>query len=428
MALRLGWKARYSVLSVLFLSFFVCYLDRMVISTSIPFIAKDLNLSKIQMGAVMSAFFISYALMQFPAGLLADKFGPRMTMLIGVAWWTLFTVLTGAATSFLVLIVIRVTFGLGEGLFPTAASKTLSIWFPSRERGVANSVMITSNLLAPAIAPLFVVAMLDWWNWRMVFYSLIIPGCVILPLIWFFVKNAPAQSTRIKKEELDEILEKDAVVTGSAEKRPKVLDIVKNPIVWKCFIIILFSNMTTWGLMSWLPTYLLDVKGFSTAKMGIAISIPFVAAIFGTFTGGMLSDKLFSNKRKWIVMTGYVTGALILFLTLWISSDNLYIFVVTVAFFAVSMATSAFWTIPLTQLKTSIIGSSMGIINSGAQLAGFIAPLLIGYMVTISGGSYNSAFIILAVALLAAALAASTIQERSRVLEGGNHAIMGTGE
>jgi sugar phosphate permease len=171
------------------------------------------------------------------------------------------------------------------------------------------------------------------------------------------VKNSPAKSRRVKKEELDEILEKETVSTGAEEKRLNILEILKNPMVWKCFIIILFSNMTTWGLMSWLPTYLLDVKGFSTAKMGIATAIPFIAAIFGAFTGGLLSDKLFSKKRKWIVMTGYVTGAVILFLTLRISSDNLYIFVVTIAFFAVSMATSAFWTIPLTQLKSSVIGN-----------------------------------------------------------------------
>jgi Sugar phosphate permease len=381
----------------------------MVISTSIPFIAKDLDLSTVQKGAAMSAFFISYALMQFPAGILADKFGPRITMLIGVAWWTLFTVLTGTASTFAALIAIRVAFGLGEGLFPTASSKAISTWFPLKERGTANSIMITSQLIAPALAPLFVVSIVESWSWRIVYFSLLIPGLIILPLIWLFIRNITDNNSRISAEELDEIRANESVIPDNMESKQKMIFALKNQTAWKCFFVIFFANMTTWGLMSWLPTYMLDIRGFSTSQMGMATSIPFAAAVIGTFGGGFLSDKLFSKNRKLLVIGGYLAGAVALYLTYNLHSDSLFILCQTFAFFAVSIGTSSFWTIPLTVLPESVIGSSMGIVYSGAQFAGFIAPLLIGFLVTLSGGSYNSTFLTMGGALIAAALVSSTI-------------------
>ena len=93
------WKKRYTVLVILFWSWIVSYLDRMVISTAIPYIAKDFNLSPVAMGAVMSAFFIGYTTCQIPGGFLVDRFGARKVMLWALSWWTAFTVFTGMVSS-----------------------------------------------------------------------------------------------------------------------------------------------------------------------------------------------------------------------------------------------------------------------------------------------------------------------------------------
>ena len=80
------WKTRYVALSIIFFSSVVMGLDRMIISTAIPYMAKDLGLSPVQMGAAMSAFFIGYTTLQIPGGILVHKFGPRKIMLWGIAW------------------------------------------------------------------------------------------------------------------------------------------------------------------------------------------------------------------------------------------------------------------------------------------------------------------------------------------------------
>src|SRR5688572_25770347 len=111
----MAWKHRYTVLSVLVASWLLCYLDRMVMASAIPFIAEDFKLSPLQMGQVMSAFFVGYALMQIPGGLLADRFGPRIVLAVSLVWWSVMTALTGVVGGLAALLVIRVLFGLGEG-------------------------------------------------------------------------------------------------------------------------------------------------------------------------------------------------------------------------------------------------------------------------------------------------------------------------
>ena len=69
------WKHRHTSLAVVFVVWLVSYLDRMVMSTAIPYIATDFNLSTSEMGVVMSAFFAGYALFQIPGGILSDRRG-----------------------------------------------------------------------------------------------------------------------------------------------------------------------------------------------------------------------------------------------------------------------------------------------------------------------------------------------------------------
>jgi MFS family permease len=111
------------VVVILFLTWVVSYMDRMVMSVAIPYIAKDFNLSPVAMGGVMSAFFAGYALCQIPGGLLADRFGARRLMVTALVWWSAFTAITGAVGSLTSMLVVRVFFGIGEGLFPGGSFK-----------------------------------------------------------------------------------------------------------------------------------------------------------------------------------------------------------------------------------------------------------------------------------------------------------------
>src|SRR5688500_56992 len=104
------WKPRFTILAILCVAYLLCYLDRMVMASAIPFIATDFQLSPMAMGAVLSAFFVGYAAMQIPGGLLVDRFGPNRLLTASILWWSICTALTGAAGSWTAILVIRVLF------------------------------------------------------------------------------------------------------------------------------------------------------------------------------------------------------------------------------------------------------------------------------------------------------------------------------
>src|SRR5690349_8670127 len=112
------WQARHTVLSILFATWIVSYLDRIVMSVAIPYIAADYHLSPLAMGIVMSVFFAGYSISQIPGGVLADKFGVRKVATLAMLWWSVFTAATGAAGNLTQMLIIRFVFGLGEGVFP----------------------------------------------------------------------------------------------------------------------------------------------------------------------------------------------------------------------------------------------------------------------------------------------------------------------
>ena len=103
---------------MIFIAYLFCYVDRMVMSTIIPYIGKELNLSKTAMGMVMSAFFVGYTAFQIPGGMLVDKFGPRLIMTIAFGVWSVFTGMTGAIANFVHLLIARVISASEKGRFP----------------------------------------------------------------------------------------------------------------------------------------------------------------------------------------------------------------------------------------------------------------------------------------------------------------------
>jgi sugar phosphate permease len=383
-------------------------------SVAIPYIAKDFDLSPVVMGVVMSVFFAGYALCQIPGGMLADRFGSRRVMTSALVWWSAFTTFTGMASSLTSMLLIRVGFGIGEGVFPGGSWKSIAVWFPVKERATANAFMLSSNSLGPALAPLFVVAIMAAWGWRAVFYSLFIPGLLVSLLIWIFVTDKPAESKRVSVEELAEIQQVEPIIETSSAAKVGFFDIIKVPVVWQCFIIWFAFDITLWGFMSWLPTYLVKVRGFELVKMGIVASLPFFAGTIGLIVGGWISDKYFANHRKTPLITSQLLGALFLYMTYTVASADMAIIYQTLAGGFLFMAMGAFWALPMNTIPKSVMGVSSSFINTAGQIAGFLSPIIIGYLVQASGGSFDTAFMFLIAGALVSSLVATTVVEKQK--------------
>ena len=143
---------RYLVVGMTSVMAVLLYLDRFCLSFAEGFIQADLGLTDAQMGWIMGAFFWTYALAQVPTGWLSDRWGARIMLTTYILGWSLFTGLTGLASSFFVLLFLRLGFGLAQaGAYPTGAS-IVSRWVPFTQRGMASSAVTSGGRLGGWLA------------------------------------------------------------------------------------------------------------------------------------------------------------------------------------------------------------------------------------------------------------------------------------
>ena len=163
-------KKRYQVVLIFVVFAIITYLDRNSMSSLSKGIAAELHLSKTQLGFIFSAFSLAYGLFEIPTGLMVDKIGPKKTLFRIVIWWSVFTLLTGLATGFYFLLIVRFLFGAGEaGAFPTV-SVAISRWFPAAERGRIQSIVWMGSRMGGALAPILSIYLAGEYGWRTVFY------------------------------------------------------------------------------------------------------------------------------------------------------------------------------------------------------------------------------------------------------------------
>src|SRR5215813_6697387 len=182
--------ARRALLGLVFALTVITYLDRLCISSAMPRVADEFKLTPDQKGWVFSAFTFAYAAFEIPSGWLGDRFGARLALTRVVLWWSAFTALTGAASGFRSLLVIRLLFGAGEaGAFPNIA-RAVSRWFPQREQGRAMSVSFVGLATGSAMTSPIVMTLLQLQSWRWVFVE-----CGIIGALW---RGAVGSATFLK--------------------------------------------------------------------------------------------------------------------------------------------------------------------------------------------------------------------------------------
>jgi sugar phosphate permease len=408
-ARQVDTKRRTFVLTLIFIAYLFCYVDRMVMSTTIPYIGKELNLSKTAMGMVMSAFFVGYTAFQIPGGILVDRFGPRLIMTIAFGVWSVFTGITGMIVNFVQLAVARVMFGVGEGPFPSASMKSIALWYEPSKRATATSVILSSNALGPAIAPLLAVWIMSYWGWRGTFYSLVLPGIVVAVLIAKYVTDDP-QAEKHPKTAASE-------PRASEQTQYSFWQVLKEPAVWRATVMFFICNIAGWGFKSWLPTYLVTVRHMSMKTMGVAASLPFFAGIVGYLFGGRLSDGWFKDERRIPVIIFQLATAVLFYLTYTVESITMLLIYQTLAGFFLTAMLAAVWALPVSSVPKAITGRAIGIFNTGGQMAGLVSPTIIGYLVDVSKGSFNTSFIFMIGCLIASAAITLTIKARTSEVE-----------
>ncbi|PGZ34520.1 MFS transporter [Bacillus anthracis] len=372
--------SKNKILTLLFIGSAIGNFDRYIMNYAVLFIMKDLNLSSSATGILLSSFFAGYALMQIPSGWLSDRFGPKKVLLIAISVWSIFTVLTGLAWSLFSLIIIRFLFGIGESGFQPASTKLISITYPKTERAHAISIILSTGPMILCIIPIISAALFTTIGWRAMFILLGGVGIIISVLYWHFLKLPESNSK-----------ETDIQIAPSKENGI-ARSLFKTPIMWN-FLIASFSiNIVQWGLSTWLPTYFVKVRNIDLISLGWLQLIPGVVAILSTYVSGYIIDRLPTGKERLtggIACLGIGISMYFMFTASSVVACIIYQTIISIFIMFVIVL------LPVTLLKqfpSSVIGTAMGISNTGGQLAGFISSLAIGVMVDIFNGSFNAAF------------------------------------
>lgn len=399
-------RVRHLVLFVVCLVYLITYLDRINIAAAAPMMMKEFNFSKAELGAVFSAFTWSYALFQIPAGWLGDKYGARKVLALVVVGWSIMTSATAFAWSFASLLVIRFIFGIGEaGAFPSA-TRAFSFWIPATERGFAQGVTHAFARFGAAITPAISVAVIAVWGWRTMFVLCAMVGIVWAAVWYFWYRDKPTEYREkwgdINDAEIELINEgKDA-----GKKNPKLpfARLFRSKNMWALCLAYFCYSYTMWIYYTWLPTYLIEARGFTIVKMGIFASMPLLAGTVGDTLGGWLSDKIWAKtgrgkfSRRVVAIAGLLVGAAFMIPGAMTDSAYLAVFLLSCSVFALEMSVGVYWAVCL-DVGHEFAGTVSGMMNSIGNIGSALSPLVFGIILQ-STGSWVYPFLVASVLLL----------------------------
>lgn len=393
------------ILAILYFGWIVSYIDRTVISLSLVQIGEDLSLDATKLGIILSAFFMGYALMQIPGGWLADRFGSRKVIVTAVLFWSVFTALSGLAWSLTSLLLIRFLFGIGEGGYPAASTKAISDYFPADKRTKAQSIMMSSNALGGALAPIICAPLLVWLGWRHVFWVIALLGIIFI--IWFLLSTKQTgKYTNTEK--------------AHKPNKGEYKQLLRNSYLWKVVLVFFFMNITGWGLSSWMPSYLMQELGINLQSIGLISAIPVLFMTMGMVVSGRIINKVGSNAKYGVIAGVLIMGASLYLITLSSSIVQVLIYQ-CIAFTFMSFNMSFIFTLPHRMIDQKVVGTSFGIINFGGQAAGIFSPTIMGALIASSGGSYQSAFMFLTISCFIAAAIACFLPSAKKSMEVPTH-------
>ncbi len=408
-------QRRWLMLTVSWIVFFVAFLDRVNLSVAMPFISKDFQLSPEQTGFILSAFFLTYTLFQIPGGIMGDKIGPKKVMTVALIWWSVMTVATGLARGFSHFYLVRLLFGIGEGVHPPCAFKLNSNWFPNRERATANAIFTSANSIGPAVAPPLAVAIIAAWGWQSIFYIFGALGFLIIPLWLYVIRNSPEEDEKITKAEFDYIKsgQEEMVTDDNDDSHESVGSIFKNPNTWLLAFAYFSFLLTFYGLMTWLPSYLVKARGFAMVKMGIFAGLPFLAIGIAQPIGGWISDKLLNGRRKGQVMVSTLAAAPILYGVVSATTEMGAMAALICAGFVFGLAFGPFFAMPMECVKRKFAGTASAVMNTGGSIGGVVSPIIIGFLV--GSFDYNAAFIFMVGAQVLTAIIVFFVKEPPKI-------------
>jgi ACS family glucarate transporter-like MFS transporter len=380
---RIRWRIAGLLLIIITLTF----IDRFNMNVAAKYIQQEFALTDIQVGGLLSAFVLGYALFQIPGGLLGDRFGPRRVLIGAILWWSVWTALTAAAPAlsattglgvFASFWLVRFLIGIGEGpAFPNA-NKVVGMWMSPLERARGSGFFILGVGIGGTLTPPVIAWIMLNWGWRLSFLICGALGIVVTALWTMFSTETPREHKGINRAELDLI--GPPVTPGGSKLQVPWARIFGNRTVLALMLSNFLLGYVSYIFYTWFYLYVVNVRKLPMVSGSYWSTVPFMMMLIAAPLGGIASDAMVRRfghpwGRRIPVMAAALTASVLLTVGARITDPYVAISVLSVAGGCNTFIAVTCWALP-NDLSRKFSGSLSGVLNMSNNLGGAISPIL----------------------------------------------------
>jgi sugar phosphate permease len=377
-------SVRYGVLAWLCAAAVVSYLHRNAIAVAEDTIREELTLSAGDMGSIFSAFFLGYALLQVPAGWVADRWGTRGPLTMFALAWTFAFGLMAGARGFYEFLVLRFVCGAAQaGAFP-CATRSIVEWLPAARRALASGLLGSCMSLGGALANGMMGTLLaNDVDWRTAIAEFVAPGLLWSVGFYAWFRDRPEEHASVNQAEAALIRKQRPLAPP-----PRHYDL-HSPTPWLAIL----TSAPIWFLCgqqffraagyvfyaTWFPTYLKETHGVATDEAGWLSSLPLFAVVAGSPLGGWFADRLLTAtaslrvSRQGIGVASMLLSAAFVLPANWVGDAPTAVLLISAGSFFASFGGPVAYAAAM-DLGGRYVGTVFGIVNMGGNLGAAVFP------------------------------------------------------
>lgn len=378
-------KINWHLIPFLCLCYLAAYLDRINIGLAKLQMSVDLAFSETVYGLGAGLFFVGYVALEVPSNLLLHRFGARMWISRIMLTWgvlSMSTLLVSTPTQFYV---VRFLLGAAEAGFLPGVLLYLTQWYPPQMRGRAVGMFLMGLPLASLIGnPLSgwimsaTAGVYRWTGWQWLFFLEGIPSIVLGFLVLAHLPRDP-QSARWLTDHDREALRSDLARHRPLLARDGAMSALANKYVWALSLINMTLTLIIYVVGFWAPTIVRESGVQGSLKIGLLTAIPSLAAILLMLVLASRSDK--HRERRWhLIIPLFIAGGCIAMAAYYLHNTVVILALLTIANACVFAGFPVLWAIPGNLLKGRAAAAGIAVINSVANIGGFFATFLIGWI------------------------------------------------
>ncbi|MFS0671519.1 MFS transporter [Peribacillus frigoritolerans] len=393
---------RWVVLILLFFGAVINFADKSIVGLAAVPIMKEFNLTYAEWGLVGSSYYWLYPVTGIFGAAWADRLGAKKVLGFIMLTWTVLQFGVLAITALPLLILYRILLGAFEGPYSPIAYSHADKWFPPKLKGFANSVVVGGGTVGAMIVAPILVSLITIFGWKVAFAALGAASLVWFFLFQFLTKENPVEVyenvQKKKKQKLEKIKVKDFLLLLAS---PTAL--FTTLAYFSTYILVVWFSV-------WLPIYLVEAVKMTPGQMGTSVAIIGVVSVCIYMGVSMASDHLFKKNQNWRSSRVFVVAGAMILGALFFSSIMIFQNPIWVI---VAMCLAKGLTYAILPIGPTIMINEMqergglmtSILTSSGNLAGIVAPLLTGYIISIAGGNqllgYNLSILFMAILVLA---------------------------